>query len=396
MDVSTRSRLTDGLFLALSLLGPGAITVLLAWRGGHERDYVFIYLGWVAILGIFRGLGPALISALVSFLLVDYFQVPPVHTLTMASEEDIVNVLVFLATAGIVGALASRRRRAQFAAEAMARQLNQVNAELVHLNKQQAEAAQAALRLAVSEEQVRSLRETDRLRRELLANVSHELRTPLATILSETTDPAATGSSASDRARLSTIASEARRLQRLVDDILVMARIEGGALDLELEPVRLADAFASAAERLHRSSPDRDVTWNEEAARIDVLADWDRLGQILDNLLGNADRFGPPRTPIECTAEEDGPGLVAVRIHDHGPGVPPDLRDRIFERFVRGETEADRNGRSGGGLGLAIVKGLVEAHAGTVACENGAEGATFLITLPRAEESDEPDPADRG
>lgn len=396
MDVSTRSRLTDGLFLVLSLLGPGAITILLVWKGGHARDYVFIYLGWVAVLGIFGGLWPALLSALVSFILVDYFQVPPVHTLTIASEEDIVNVLVFLATAGIVGALASRRRRAQFAAEAMARQLNQVNAELIHLNKQQAEAAQAALRLAVSEEQVRSLRQADRLRRELLANVSHELRTPLATILSETTDPAATGSSASNRARLSTIASEARRLQRLVDDILDMARIEGGALDLELEPVRLADAFASASERLHRSSPDREVTWNEDAAGIDVLADWDRLGQILDNLLGNADRFGPPGTPIECSAEADGPGLVAVRVHDHGPGVAPELRARIFERFVRGETQADRNGRSGGGLGLAIVKGLVEAHAGTVVYESGPEGATFLATLPRPEESDEPDSADRG
>ncbi|HEX4216234.1 MAG TPA: ATP-binding protein [Candidatus Dormibacteraeota bacterium] len=394
--MSTRTHLVDGLFFAVGLLGPAAVTVVLVSGGGHERDYVFIYLGLVAVLGIFRGVWPALLAAATSFLLVDFFFVSPTGTLTIASEEDIVNLVAFLATASIIGALASRRRRAQLAAEALARQLNHLNAELVHLNKQQAEAAQAALRLAISEEQVRTLRETDRLRRELLANVSHELRTPLATILSESTDPSATRSSAPNLARLSTIASEARRLQRLVDDILDMARIEGGALDLELEPLRLADAFASAAERLRRSSPDRKVTWNPEAARIDVLADWDRLGQILDNLLGNADRFGPPETAIECTGEADGPGLVSVRVHDHGPGVAPDLRERIFERFVRGETEADRNGRSGGGLGLAIVKGLVEAHAGTLVYEDGADGATFRITLPRPEESDEPDPSDRG
>jgi signal transduction histidine kinase len=179
---------------------------------------------------------------------------------------------------------------------------------------------------------------------------------------------------------LQTIASEARRLKLLVDDMLDMTVIESGSLELDLEPLDLADAIAAAADRLHRVAPKREVTWDAEAARVEVLADWDRLGQIFDNLLSNADRFGPPGTAIRVDVALESPGLVTVRVVDHGPGVPVELRDRIFERFFRGDGKAGSTG-----LGLSIVKGLVEAHAGTVAIEDGAQpGATFRFTLPEA------------
>jgi two-component system OmpR family sensor kinase len=115
-----------------------------------------------------------------------------------------------------------------------------------------------------------------------------------------------------------------------------------------------------------------------------VLADWDRLGQIFDNLLSNADRFGPAGTAIEINVTKEQPGLVTVRVIDHGPGVPMELRDRIFERFFRGH---DHSSSGGTGLGLAIVKGLVEGHAGTVAVEEGTSpGAVFRFTLPEADQ----------
>jgi K+-sensing histidine kinase KdpD len=372
----------------VALLGPALTTAALERLSGSiQRDYVFIYLGLVAGVAVVSGLWPALLCAGASFLLVDYFFVPPVGTLTIADEQDIVNLTAFLVTAVVVGLLASRGRRHLMAAEALAQQLRDANTEMVRLNKEQAEAASAALRLARSEQQIRTLQETDRLRRELLANVSHELRTPLGTILTESTDTTGGGTGEAASVRLKTIAGEARRLNALVDDMLDMTVIEGGALDLDLEPMVLGEAVTAAAERLHRSSPDREVVYDAEAAAVEVLADWKRVGQIFDNLLANADRFGPPGTPITIAVSREEPGLVTVRVSDRGPGVPVELRERIFERFFHTEAADGDGAHTGGtGLGLPIVKGLVEAHAGTVAVEDkaGEPGATFRFTLPEA------------
>jgi K+-sensing histidine kinase KdpD len=366
-----------------ALAGPGIVTAAL-FQFSHQtqRDYIFVYLALVAVVGVFGGIWPALVCAGISFLCVDYFFVPPVYTLTIADETDIVNLSAFLATAVLVGLLASRRRNALIQAQSLARQLQSANSELIRVNKEQAATAQAELRLARSEQQIHALQESDRLRRELLANVSHELRTPLGTILAESTDPSKERSPEATKQALQTIAAEARRLNTLVADMLDMTIIEGGVLELDLTPVDLADAIDSAAERLHRVSPDREVSWDRAAPRAEVLADWDRLGQIFDNLLSNADRFGPAGTPIRIDVSHEDPGLVTIRVSDQGPGIPAEMRSRIFERFFRGQT----NGSIGGtGLGLAIVKGLVEAHAGTVAVEERPEpGAVFRFTLPEA------------
>jgi two-component system sensor histidine kinase KdpD len=385
-----RRQMPDWIVWLMALAGPAAITAaLVGYSHQTQRDYVFIYLGLVAVVGVLRGMWPALACAAVSFLLVDYFFVQPVGTLTIADEQDIVNLLAFLVIAGVVGFLASRRRRALLSSQALARQLRDANSELVRLNKEQAEAAQSELRLARSEQQIRALQEADRLRRELLANVSHELRTPLGTILTESTDRSATLTVATAERRLATVAAEAHRLEALVNDMLDMARIEGGALDLDLEPMRLDDAIAAAAERLHHASSDRVVEWDKAASDIEVLADWARVGQVFDNLLANADRFAPPETPITVEVSKEEAGLATIRVIDRGPGVAAELRDRVFERFVRSDSTADPTEATGTGLGLAIVKGLVEAHAGSVALDPSPAGvgAVFRFTLPLAPEA---------
>jgi K+-sensing histidine kinase KdpD len=390
------AKMAEALGWLTAAIGPAVLTAALLRLGGAEkRDYIFLYLALVAVLGVLRGLWPALASAAVSFLLVDFFFVAPVGTFTIADEQDIVNLLAFVATAGGVGLLASQRRRALMHAETLTRNLRQTNAELARLNKEQAAAAHAALTVARSQEQIRALQEVDRSRRELLANVSHELRTPLGTILAESTSPLTTIDRAQDlrpivaeaERRLDAIAGEAQRLKALVDDMLDLAVIEAGTLELRLERVRLADAIQAAVERLHRTAPDRPVGWIETAADIDVLADWGRLLQVLDNLLANADRFGPAGTSIEVGVSPDGPGLVAVRVRDHGPGVSPEVRPRLFERFAHGPAGEDEAQPAGTGLGLAIVRGLVEAHAGLVALEDAdGPGASFRFTLPTVDE----------
>jgi K+-sensing histidine kinase KdpD len=369
----------------IAITGPAILTaVLVTVSSADKRDYVFLYLGLVAAVGVARGLWPALVASAISFAFLDYFFVPPYYTFTISHPRDLLNLVVFVATAVLVGMLASRRRRALLESQALARQLREVNAELVRLNMEQAEAAQAAIRLARSEQQIRTLQEADRLRRELLANVSHELRTPLGTILTESTDPSAARTVAEAERRLATVASEARRLEALVNDMLDMARIEGGALDLQLDPMSLDDAIAAATERLHHASPRRAVAWDPNAAHIDVLADWGRVGQVLDNLLANADRFAPADTPITVEVAKEQPGVATIRVIDRGPGVAAELREWVFERFVRGDS--NQSPSTGTGLGLAIVKGLVEAHAGSVGLDVSppGTGAVFWFTLPLA------------
>jgi two-component system sensor histidine kinase KdpD len=371
---------------AAAVVAPIAVTAALVPSGGAQsRDYVFIYLAVVAALAVLSGLGPALVAAILSFGLVDYYFVPPVHTLTIADQTDVINLLVFVGTAGLIGGLGSRRRRAQLSAEALTLELRRANSQLERLNREQAEAAAVAMRLARTEQQVHALEETDRLRAELLANVSHELRTPLASILTGATDLlTAPDTPPAVRREIGAVVAEAERLARLVSDMLDLARIEGHALQLDATDIDLREAVDASIARLHRTSPDR-VVEVDLAEPLEVLGDWDRLGQILDNLIGNADRYSPPGPPIRVEATHGKRGTVVVRVIDHGPGIPADQRDHVFDRFVR--SDGTGPGAAGGtGLGLAIVRGLVEAHAGRVWIEESreGEGSRFAFVLPAA------------
>jgi two-component system sensor histidine kinase KdpD len=378
-----REQLDDVLVAVAAVVLPSVLTVILLQTHSPQREYVFIYMAVVAVIAVARGLWPALLAAAVSFLLVDYYFVPPARTLTIADEQDLVNLAIFFGTAGVVGFMAGRRRQAQIRAEALARELRNANAELVRLNRDQAAAAQAAVRLARTEQQVQLLQQAEQDLRDLLATISHELRTPIGTILTDSTNMLRTQEmNTSVRYRIEGISTEARRLNRLLADMLSLGRIESGALHLTLEPVQLGDAVAAAAERLKRIAPERTVEWDPQEAGVSALADWDSLGQIFDNLLDNANRFAPAGTPIGVRVSQEDPGKITVRVLDHGPGVPAAMRDRLFNRFVKGPADDG----DGSGLGLAITRGLVEAHAGSIALEDGKPGeTTFRFTIPKSE-----------
>ena len=370
-----------GCVLAVAL--PIALTaVLLQLQGAASRDQAFVYLTIVVGLGLTSGLIPALVAAAASFLLVDYFLVPPVHTFTIADETDVVNLVVFVAAALVVGELASRRRRALLEANALSDRLRHANDELHRLSREQEASARTAVRLAQTQQQVAVLEQADRLRRELLQNVSHELRTPLASILTGSTGLLGRSDLPPPARRdLEAIVAESHRLDRLVGDMLDIARIEGHGLDLHIDSVDIVDAARGAAARLQRVHPAREVDVDAPSPEIGVAADWGRLAQIFDNLLANADRYAPAGTAIEVRIAPGARETVVTRVIDHGPGVPEALRDHVFERFVRDEAAG-----SGTGLGLAIVRGLVEAHAGRVGLDDPPPdgGAVFAFTLPAA------------
>ena len=391
METGPESLLRRLAGLAAAVLGPAALTAALTpLPGAEQRDYVYLYLGVVAVLGVLSGMRSALLCAALSFLLVDYFYVPPYHTLSIADTSDVINLVVFLAVALAVGGLGSRRRSMQLEAQRLATAVRAANRELERLRREQDETAAVAVRLARAEQQVQLLEASDRVRSELLANVSHELRTPLGSILTGATDllesrrlPVAV------RAELEALVGEARRLGRLVADLLDMARIEGHVLTLNATEIDLGEAIEAASARLHLASPAREVAVQVPPGGLEVLADWDRLGQILDNLLQNADRHAPMGTTITVEALPGRRSMVVTRVIDRGPGVAKEDRERIFERFVRaGDGQGDADGSppspAATGLGLAIVRGLVEAHAGRVWLEDPeeGEGGRFAFTLP--------------
>ena len=360
--------------IVIAVVSPPVLTLILAQLPTSEaRAYVFLYLGIVASLGLLTGLVPALVAAAMSSVLGDYFFLPPVDSLSLANPSDVLYLVIFFATASAVGTVAALRRRAIIEARHLTRTLEDTNAELERLYQEQAASARTAVRLAQTQQQISALREADRVRRELLQNVSHELRTPLASILTGATVLLGRSDvSVAVRDGLSGIVTQSRRLDRLVGDMLDLARIEGHALELRLEPTDVGDAVEAAVGRLKQIRPTRDVRVTTEPGPPEAVADWD--------LLVNADRYAPPTTPIEIEVAHGARGTIVTRVIDHGAGVDPALRDRIFERFVRDE----ESGAEGTGLGLAIVRGIIEAHAGRIWLDDPDEGggAVFAFTLP--------------
>ncbi|HEX5631906.1 MAG TPA: ATP-binding protein [Gemmatimonadales bacterium] len=231
------------------------------------------------------------------------------------------------------------------------------------------------------------LRRLENVRRDFVANVSHELKTPLTvikgyaeTLLADAPDPA------TSQRFLSIIQSNARRMQRLVDDLLDLSRIEAGRWQPHPEPVDVTgaarDVFATLAERAAAREVKLLVQVAPDAQT--VHADPDALRQILTNLVDNSIRYTPRGGCVSCTARavEDG---VEVAVADEGAGIASEHLPRIFERFYRVDSSRSRE-EGGTGLGLAIVKHLTEAHGGRVAAESVlGHGTTVRCWFPEAE-----------
>jgi two-component system OmpR family sensor kinase len=220
----------------------------------------------------------------------------------------------------------------------------------------------------------------DRLRR-FLSDASHELRTPLAAIrgyaevfrLGAASDPAAL-----ERA-MARIESESARMGVLVEDLLMLARLDEMP-EIRLGAVDLRELAEHAAEDTRAVAPTREVRVSGDGPLM-VLADREQLRQVLTNLTRNAVSHTPTDSPIELSLGREHDEAV-LEVRDHGPGLPDDAGDHVFDRFWRNESGRSR-GRGGAGLGLAIVKAVVEAHDGDVHARNHDDGgAVFRVTLP--------------
>ena len=225
-------------------------------------------------------------------------------------------------------------------------------------------------------------KELDRMKSALIATVSHELRTPLAAIKGNITSLLADDvqwDAAAQHEFLEVASAETDRLSTLVTDLLDLSKIQGGTLVVHREPCSLAPLVARAAARA-RPAPGPRLNLDLPSNLPDFPADPPRLEAILRNLIENAVKYSPPNSPIQLTADQAN-GHILVRIADEGPGIPPEHREKIFDRFYRIDTGLARQS-SGAGLGLAICKGFIEAHGGQIWVEPTEKGTVFAFTLP--------------
>ncbi|CAN5868856.1 hypothetical protein BH23ACT4_BH23ACT4_06760 [soil metagenome] len=226
----------------------------------------------------------------------------------------------------------------------------------------------------------RRLEEVAQMKTDFVSTVSHELRTPLTSIigsLDTVNRPELQPESTTAQELLGTARRQAGRLQRLIDDLLVVSRIDRGAIPIHLETIRLDVLLREIS---HTVSIDPKVS--VEPADLAVEADKDHLSRIMINLVENAGKYASG-SPVEIYGYDKGQkGVIAVV--DHGPGVPDHEKERVFERFTQID-QSDTRSRGGTGLGLSIVRSLAEVMHGSVKVEDTeGGGATFVVQLPKA------------
>jgi len=321
----------------------------LAFGPRQLADAVMVYLLSIVLVSLRFGYGPSLLAAVLSVLAFDFFFIPPLLTFAVQDLSHVVTFGVMLFVALVISGL-NQRVLAQ--AEAATRAQLQV--------------------------------ETEQMRSSLLSSVSHDLRTPLAVVTGAASALLQDGVDAATRRELSeTILQEARRLERLLRNLLDMTRLEAGAVVVKKEWQPLEEVVGSALNRLEEALAGRPLSIALASDLPLVPLDAVLIQQLLINLLENALKYTPAGSPLEIRASavkaSDGAPGVELALADRGPGIPAGQELRIFDKFQR------LSGAEGVGvgLGLAICKAIAVAHGGTISVRNRAGGgAEFRLTLP--------------
>ena len=245
------------------------------------------------------------------------------------------------------------------------------------------ELAQLAMRF---NQMAEKLNQVESMRRRLIGDVSHELRTPL-TAIKGSMEGLMDGVLPAANETYRQIHAEADRLNRLVDDLQELSRVEARAYELDIRPVEVSSLVRTVTKRLSPQAESKRITLDLELAPDlpHVLADEDRAVQVLTNLTGNALQYTPEGGRITITAKRIG-GEVQIAVRDTGTGIPPEHLSQIFDRFYRVDKSRSRQSGGGSGIGLTIARALVEAHGGRIWAESAGneKGSVFTFTLPIA------------
>lgn len=311
------------------------------------ESVLLLYLLVVVATAAVGGVWPASAAAITAVGLVNWYFTPPYHTLTIAEGDHVLALFVFLVVASVVALYVTVADR--------------------NASESAAVAAEAA-----------ALDRANELRTALLSAVSHDLRTPLASIKASVSSLRAhdvTWSAEETSEFLAAIEDDTDRLNQLVGNLLDMSRLQTGVLELTRHAVALDEVVANALSSLGPSASEVDVDVPEDLPL--ALVDPGLLERAVANIVVNALHWSPAGSPVQVSGRMTVPDLE-LRVVDHGPGVPREARDRIFEPFQRLD---DRSG-TGVGLGLAIASGFVEAMGGELLIEETpGGGSTFRILV---------------
>jgi K+-sensing histidine kinase KdpD len=326
----------------------------------------------LAVLFIATGLGsgPALLASVLGVACFNFFFLPPIGALTIADPQNWLALTVFLITALTVGQLSARAKRRAEEAESGRREIERLYNEL-----------QAAFE---RESQAEAIRRSERLKASLLDAVTHDLRTPLTSIKASVTTllkdlKRMLPVTLDDEGRkefLEVIDEEADRLNRDVESMVELARIEAGAMELRQRWTALDEIVETALSRAEALTQHHRIDLSIEDELPAVRVDAGAIAEVIYTLIDNATKYAPPDSLVRVKAGLDLDSHVRVSVEDEGPGIDPELHERVFEKFFRATRESapPANRPQGIGMGLAIARAIIEAHGGRIWIENGSSG----------------------
>lgn len=318
----------------------------------------------------FFGRNPALFASFIAMLCFNYFFIPPIHTASISDPQNLVAWAAFTITAIVAGELSAYASR-------RAREAERLYEEL-----------QTAFKTAT---QAEALRQSEKLKSALLDAVTHDLRTPLTSIkASVTTLLESEGGhrtieldSEGRSEFLDIINEETDRLNCFIEGMVQLARVESGSVDATGTMSDVEEIVAIVLERAEKLLANHHLVLNLEKKLPLIRVDPRAIAEAVYNVVENAVRYSPPKTTITISAATLG-NTVSLSIADEGRGIPTEMREKVFEKFVR-----LGGAHSGGlGLGLAIARGIVEAQNGKIQIISGDndKGANIIFTLPVGEE----------
>ena len=368
-----------------------ALTAGLKLLGGGVNSTTVALLLLLAVLFIAARMesGPALVASMLAVLCFNFFFLPPFGTLHISEAENWVALVAFLLTAVVAGQLSTRARHRAEEAEAGRLEIKRLYEELRNAFERASHAE--------------ALRQSERLKSALLDAVTHDIRTPLTSIKASVTtlldelrgktyegQRVALGEE-SRREMLEVIDEESDRLNRFVEGLIELARIEAGELRLRLRWGAVDEVIAAALARAAPLTKGHRVVVEIEDELPVVRVDPHAVAEVVYTLVDNAAKYSPPGTTIRVASARSGGEMISIAVEDEGRGVPADVRERVFDKFFRATRDGDAGGHSpaGTGMGLAIARGIVEAHGGRIRVEaraGGAAGARVVFTLPIGDE----------
>lgn len=381
---AVESRLA-GYFIAV--LGIAAVTAVMKLFSGHINATTVALALLLVVLFVATkwGASPAVVASLSGVLCFNFFFLPPLDTLHVAASDNWVALIVFLATAITVGQLSARAKRRTEEADAGRRQIERLYEEL-------REAFERA-------SQAEAIKQSERLKSALLDAVTHDLRTPLTSIKASVTtllderlskmksDDSVALDAEGRREMLEVIDEETDRLNRFIESMMELARIEAGEMQLRRRWGTVEEIITAAQERAAPLTREHVIEVSLEGELPHLRVDARAISEVIYTLLDNAAKYSPAGTRIRVGASRADNETIKFIVEDEGRGIRPELRGRVFDKFFRAMRDGDTSAKdqpSGNGMGLTIARGIVEAHDGRIWIEDaaGQRGCLVALTLP--------------